>query len=235
MTRVMAFNGSTRLEKGNTELLMAPFLEGMRDAGADVELLYTAKLDVKDCLGEFHCWNKVPAECIQRDGMNELYPKLREADILVLGIPRYIPIPAAMQAFINRLCPLAEPILEFKDGRTVVRCQEDVRISKIVLVAVSGWWELENMDLVVDIVREMATDFGVEFAGALRRPHAYYMRGEGADDVLEAARRCGRDLVATGSMSEEDLAVVSRPLVDRDADIERANKAYLEVKRTTEG
>ena len=235
MTRVMAFNGSTRLEKGNTERLMTPFLEGMREAGAEVELLYTAKLDVKDCLGEFHCWNKVPAECIQRDGMNELYPKLREADILVLGIPRYIPIPAAMQAFINRLCPLAEPILEFKDGRTVVRTHEDTNISRIVLVAVSGWWELENTDLVVDIVREMAADFGVEFSGALRRPHAYYMQGEGAEDVLEAARRCGRDLVAKGSMSEDDLAVVSRPLVDRDADIERANKAYLEVKRTTEG
>ena len=235
MTRVMAFNGSTRLGKGNTEMLMAPFLEGMRDAGADVDLYYTAQLDVRDCLGEFHCWNEVPGECMQRDGMDDLYPKLRAADILVLGIPRYIPIPAAMQAFINRLCPLVEPILEFRDGRTVARHHDDVSISKIALVAVSGWWEVENTDLVVDIVRELANDLGVDFAGALRRPHAHYMQGEGSGDVLEAARRCGRDLVVTGRMSDDDLAVVSQPLTGREEDMDRANKAYLELKRTTGG
>jgi hypothetical protein len=87
------------------------------------------------------------------------------------------------------------------------------------------------MDLVVDIAREMAADFGVEFAGALRRPHAYYMRGEDAEDVLEAARRCGHDLVARGAMSEEDLAVVSRPLVGQEEDLERSNRAYRELKR----
>ncbi len=230
MTEVIAFNGSTRRNAGNTRRLMEPFLEGMRDEGAEVELFYTAELDVADCLGEFHCWSKVLGECIQRDQMDEIMPKLREADIMVLGIPRYVPLPAAMQAFLNRLMPLVEPQLDFRDGRTVARTGEGVRLSKIVLVTVSGWWEVENMDLVVDIAREMAADFGMEFSGALRRPHAYHMRGGGAEDVLEAARRCGRDLIAKGAMSEDDLAIVSRPLVGREEDMERANRALRELK-----
>lgn len=231
MTKVFVVNGSNQKEKGNTAKLLAPFIEGMEEAGADVDLVYSADLGINDCQGEFHCWNKRPGECFQVDDMQDLYPQLRQAEVLVLGIPRYIPIPAPMQAFINRLCPLIEPILEFRDGRTVARFHEDVRISKIVLVTVSGWWEVENMDLVVDIVREIANDLGVEFAGALRRPHADFMRDEAADDVLRAAKRCGRDLVAEGRMSEEDLTVVSRPLVERDEDIRRANESYMEVKR----
>ncbi|NIP36920.1 MAG: iron-sulfur flavoprotein, partial [Thermoplasmata archaeon] len=93
----------------------------------DVELHYTARLDVRDCLGEFHCWSKELGECIQRDQMDELLPMLREADIMVLGIPRYVPLPAAMQAFLNRLMPLVEPQLVFKDGRTTARPGEGVR------------------------------------------------------------------------------------------------------------
>jgi len=235
MTKVIAFNGSTRTDKGNTERLMAPFLDGMREAGAEVELYYTSKLRVKDCLGEFHCWTEALGECIQRDQMDELMPRLREADIMVLGIPRYVPLPAGMQAFLNRLMPLVDPTLEFRDGRTVARPLGNVRMSKIALVTVSGWWEVGNMDLVVDVVREMAADFGMGFAGALQRPHAYYMRGEAAEDILEAARRCGRDLVSKGSMSGDDLAIVSRPLVSREEDHERANRAVMELKRASGG
>lgn len=231
MTRVMVVNGSEQGAKGNTEALLRPFIEGMREAGAEVEQVYTSRMDIEDCKGEFHCWGKRPGECFQDDEMQDVYPKLRETDIVVLGIPRYIPMPARMQAFINRLCPLIEPVLEFRDGRTSARFHEDVRISKFVLVCATGWWEAGNADLVVRIVRELCADASVEFAGALVRPHAYYIQDEAAADVLEAARRCGRDLVATGRMSEADLAVVSRPLVDRDADIERANRNYLEAKR----
>ena len=126
--------------------------------------------------------------------------------------------------------PLVEPGLEFRDGLTVARPGEGVRMSQIALVTVSGWWEVENMDLVVDIVREMAADFGMEFAGALRRPHAYYMRGDAAKEVLEAARRCGRDLVERGRMSDEDLSLVSKPLVTREEDFERSRKSLLELK-----
>jgi len=37
-----------------TALILNPFLEGMREAGAGVELFYTRKLDIKPCTGEFN-------------------------------------------------------------------------------------------------------------------------------------------------------------------------------------
>ena len=118
MPRVLAINGSARMEKGNTALVLAPFLDGMKQAGATVELFYARRLEVKPCTGGLYCWHESPGHCYIEDNIQELYPKLRQADILVLTTPVYLPLPGEMQNIINRLVPLIEPILEFRDGRT---------------------------------------------------------------------------------------------------------------------
>ena len=119
MTKVVTINGSPRMEKGNTALLLTPFLQGMTDAGADVELLYASRLQVKPCsCGHMYCWNEAPGECCLQDDMQSLYPRLKRADILVLAAPVYIPLPGAMQNVLNRLCPLLDPVLEFREGRS---------------------------------------------------------------------------------------------------------------------
>ena len=120
----------------------------MTDAGADHELFYASRLDVEPCTGEFHCWYEKPGECYIKDDMELLYPELREAEILVLATPVYIPLPGEMQNVINRLCPLIEPALETREGRTRARFHKDVKINKIALVSTSGWWEMGNFDIV---------------------------------------------------------------------------------------
>jgi len=230
MSKVVAINGSPRMEKGNTFLVLAPFLQGMKEAGAEVELFYASRLDVEPCTGEFSCWNEKPGECYIEDDMQDLYPRLREAEILVLATPVYIPLPGEMQNLINRLCPLIDPALETRDGRTRARFHEDVVINKIVLVSSSGWWEMGNFDTVVRIARELAEDASVEFAGAVLRPHAYLMKEAGeltveGKAVQEAARRAGYELVKEGSMKQETLDMVSRPLISQEELRRRYNDA----------
>lgn len=41
MTKILATNSSPNMDKGNTALILTPFIEGMKEAGADVELIYT--------------------------------------------------------------------------------------------------------------------------------------------------------------------------------------------------
>lgn len=86
----------------------------------------------------FDCWYKTVGQCIFKDDMQILYHKLRDADILVLATPVYIPLPGEMQNLINRLCPIIEPAFEFREGRTRARFSQEVRISKIVLVSMCG-------------------------------------------------------------------------------------------------
>lgn len=231
MSKAVAINGSPRMAKGNTSRVLAPFVQGMMDAGCDVELLYASRLSVKPCsCGVMYCWNEVPGECCIKDDMQMFYPKLREADILILATPVYIPLPGAMQNIINRLCPLLDPALEFREGRTRARFRSDVRIQKMVLVSTSGWWEIGNFGTVVRIVEEIAKDASVEFAGAVLRPHAHLMIENGeltldGEAVLKAVKKAGYELIKEDEMTKETLDRISRPLISREDLWRRYNQA----------
>lgn len=219
MVKAVAINGSPRMAKGNTAIVLAPFLDGLMEAGVKVELFYASRLKVKPCAcSAMQCWYQTPGECCIQDAMQELYPQLREADLLVLATPVYIPLPGAMQNVINRLCPLVEPHLEFRQGRTRARLRPEVKIKKFVLVSTGGWWEKENMETVVRIVQELADNASVDFSGAILRPHAFLMVEEGqvtgaGQEILEAVRRAAHELVEQGAMEPATLDVISRPLI----------------------
>ncbi|MCX6097540.1 MAG: flavodoxin family protein [Caldiserica bacterium] len=222
MTRAVAINGSPQMEKGNTALVLGSFIQGMMEAGSEVELLYASQMKVKPCsCGVMYCWNDSRGECCIQDNMQSLYQKLKAAEILILATPVYVPLPGDMQNVVNRLMPLIDPKLERRQGRTRALLHKDVNIQKIVLVATSGWWEIENCDTVVRVVRELAKDASTEFAGAVLRPHADAMRADGkvsqnGQAVLDAVRRAGNELVGQGRMSQETLAAVSRPLMPQE-------------------
>ena len=172
----------------------------MEKAGATVELFYARRLNVKPCDGEFYCWNKKSGECYLKDSMQSLYPKLREADTLVLATPVYVPLPGEMQNLINRIVPLMDPVLGIQNGRTRARFRADVKISKFVLVSSSGWWEMGNFGTLLRTVKELAKDCNVKFAGALLRPHSGSMieNSEKTEEIFEAARQAGYELVKKG-------------------------------------
>lgn len=215
MTRVVAINGSPDMEESNTAKILIPFLEGMKEGGASVEVFYARRLNVKPCDGEFYCWNKRPGRCYINDDMQLLYPKLRDADILVLATPVYIPFPGEMQNLLNRIVPLVNPIIKTRNGRTRARFRPDVKIKKIALVSSSGWWEMGNFGTVLRSVKELAKDASVEFAGALLRPHVSWLgeNGKRAEEIFKAARQAGLQLVREGKMSKGLLKIICQPLI----------------------
>ena len=135
----------------------------------------------------------------------------------------------------NRLMPLVEPLLEFHDGHTRAKFHDDVKISKIVLVSTGGWWEKENMDILVQFVDHMARDGAVEFSGSLLRPHAFLMDKykEKAEEILSAAKNAGTQLIREGKMSEDTLEVISQPLESEKELREWYNKAYQRAKESS--
>lgn len=218
LTRVVAICGSVRTEKSNTLKILKPFLEGAENAGGSVELFYTKRLDIKPCEGEYVCWTKKPGQCCIDDGMQSLYPKLREADILVFATPAYVPLPGEMQNLLNRMLPLLEPTLRWRNGRTrLIGFRSDVNISQFVLVSTSGWWEMGNFGTILRIFKELAKNANVEFAGALLRPNFRYMakHEEKAQKILEAVKQAGYELVRNGKMSKDLLNIISQPLISQ--------------------
>jgi multimeric flavodoxin WrbA len=220
--KVITINGSPRVEKGYTSLILTPFILGMKDAGADVGLFYTRHLNIKHCnCGQMYCWYRDPGECYHNDDMQILYPKLKEADMLVLATPVYIPLPGEMQNLLNRLCPLIEPLLENHNGRTRARLRKDVQIQKIMLVSTGGWWEKENFATVLHIIKELAKNVGIEFAGAVLRPHAFLMKREGkitkyGEVILDAVKRAGNEIIKEGRINEDTFRLISQPLISEE-------------------
>jgi len=73
----------------------------------------------------------------------------------------------------------------------------------------------------VHIAQELAAKAGVEFGGALLRSHADLIWEEGKPTekgqvVLEAVRRAGNELIASGSINRETLIAAGKPLCDQE-------------------
>ena len=226
LMQVLVINGSARKEKGYTAMVLEPFMDGMKEAGAEVNLLYAEQLGVTPCIGDFSCWYKNPGKCHINDNMQTVYPKLREADVLVLGIPVYFPLPGAMQNFLNRLMPLANPVLKYRNGHTRIQVHDDVKIEKIILVSVCGWWEKGNFDTVIRIAREICQKISVDFAGSVLRPHADLLSEEKdrVNEIFKALKKVGFSLIRNGKVPQDLLEVIAEPLISEKELRQRLNK-----------
>jgi multimeric flavodoxin WrbA len=233
--KVIAINSSPNMGAGNTALVLNPFIEGLSEAGAEVELFYTKKLKINPCQGELNCWLKTPGECFQQDDMAMLIPKLAEADLWVLATPVYVDgMSGTLKNLVDRTIPLLLPYIELRDGHCRHPRGEGIKNGQIVLVSNCGFWELDNFDPLLAHMKAIGKNVNREFAGALLRPHGAGMKsmikkGIPLDDVFDAAREAGRQLAADGRMSPETLKIVSRELLPLEQYRQRDNQAFHRI------
>ena len=107
--KVVIVMGSPRKE-GNSATLAHRVAEGAKAAGADVESLYLHEMDIKPCTACDVCREDTARDCNINDDMEELYPKLRQADALVIASPIYwFTVAAQTKLFMDRLYALGGP------------------------------------------------------------------------------------------------------------------------------
>ena len=221
---MLAIDGSPKMSKGTTALILDAFREGLREAGVEVELFHTKKLKINPCQGDFRCSTDTPGVCFQKDDMQMLHPKLCEADIWVMTTPVYVSgMTGPLKNLIDRiLIPLGEPHLELLDGHCHHPLRKGVKHGQVVLVSSCGYWEKDNFDLLIAHMEAFCEHAERGFAGALLRPHGPALKpmmeqGAPVEDIFEAAREAGRRLVEEGKMPVVTLNIVSRELVPLEA------------------
>jgi multimeric flavodoxin WrbA len=98
--KVLAFAGSPR-RKGNTDLLLAELVKGAESKGAEAETFVLQNMKISTCV---HCDKCLETGiCNIKDDMQTIYPKLDEADVIVLASPvQFAGITAPMKAMIDR-------------------------------------------------------------------------------------------------------------------------------------
>jgi multimeric flavodoxin WrbA len=82
--KVIGLFGSPR-RGGNTEILLEEALKGAENEGAEIERLFLGDLDITPCT-ECHGCDET-GSCVILDDMQKIYPKLLEADIIILASP----------------------------------------------------------------------------------------------------------------------------------------------------
>lgn len=107
--KVLAVVGSPR--HGNTEILAKVALEAASAEGnVDTDFLHLGELEIHPCVGDYACVNKANKGkmCPKwQDDMEVVYPKLIDADAVILASPvYYATVTAQMKMMMDRMQPL---------------------------------------------------------------------------------------------------------------------------------
>ena len=98
--RVLGIMGSPRI-KGNTDLLLDEALKGAQNQGAEVEKIIVDKLKIAPCREYYGCLRD--GNCVIRDDMDNIFPKLLSADAVIVASPMFFyGLSGQLKVFIDR-------------------------------------------------------------------------------------------------------------------------------------
>lgn len=230
---ILAINGSPRGADGNTEVLIRAFLEGAAQANSSAETIYLKEKKIEHCTGCLSCWFKTPGACIYKDDMAELLEKIRHTEILVFGSPLYFfNFTGIMKDFTDRLVPLWQPFIEFKDGLSTHPSRyEDFKPKASVLISNSGFPEQSHFDGMKNIYRRISTGFNPAKSNTICCAGGVLFQIPEAREMmtwyLDAVRKAGKEVAEDCVIHADTQAILDRPLVeDAKAYAEEANKHW---------
>ena len=106
--KIVILNGSPR-KKGNTSALVKSFTEGAESAGNTVTEFFLSGMDIHGCKGCFGGHSSRECPCVQKDDMAQIYPAVKESDVVILATPLYYwNMSGQLRTAIDRLFALEE-------------------------------------------------------------------------------------------------------------------------------
>ncbi len=207
--KILALNGSPRMKASSTYHILAPFLAGMKAAGAEVELIHIRRLNLEVCIGCYTCWARTPGVCIHDDSMADVLQKFNTADMVIFGTPLYhFSMSGIMKTFIDRLLPRFEPwLIPHPHVPGVTGHPERVQKPyKMFLVSPGGFPEFEHFDSLVATFKQMARMENWEYTGEILRPGAEPLSRRSLQNLFTGyytlLRQAGEELIRDGRISD---------------------------------
>ncbi|MDQ7822717.1 MAG: NAD(P)H-dependent oxidoreductase [Candidatus Eremiobacteraeota bacterium] len=218
--KLLVIQGSPRGAHGNTEVLVQAFIQGAREAGADImEPVYLKEKDIKHCIGCFSCWTRTPGVCVHHDDMPGLLLKVREADMLVLATPLYYyTVSGFMKDFLDRTLPLSQPFLEVEGDCCGHPPRYTSGLWNLVVISNCGFPEQAHFSGLKETFRVMLHGDKSELKGMICCAGGELLKVKELRDglawYLDAVKKAGAEVVKEGKVSEGTSAVLDRPLME---------------------
>ncbi|MDD4818195.1 MAG: flavodoxin family protein [Victivallaceae bacterium] len=209
--KILVINGSPKGKRSDTLHATTAFLDGM---GAQAEFIDTMTADIHPCLGCFRCWNETPGRCVQHDGMEEIFKKYIDSDLVIWSTPLYCyGLPSNCKALMDRLLPLNRASMYTDaDGHTHHHAAVG-HFPETLLICGCGFPETENN------IEGLRFQFSRMFGGRAAMffcVEAPLFGLPGTEAVtapyLDLVRAAGREYAATGALSADTVAALEKPM-----------------------
>ena len=106
--KIVILNGSPR-KSGNTSALVKAFIQGAESSENIVTEFFLDGMNIHGCKGCFGGHSSRECPCVQQDDMNQIYPAVKESDVVVLASPLYYwTMSGQIRTAIDRLFALEE-------------------------------------------------------------------------------------------------------------------------------
>ena len=182
---ILILKGSPRV-KGNSAVLADQVFAGAKEVGAKVESVYLHGLDIGPCDACDVCQDGYEG-CIIEDDMQSLYPKIIEADVIVIASPIYwFTISAQTKLCIDRWYALES------DRENALRGKQ------LAIVLVYGDTDLYTSGGInaIHTFESMARYIGMEIAGMVYGTAWKLGEAEKQPELMEKAFKLGAKLAA---------------------------------------
>ena len=156
---ILILQGSPRAN-GNTAWMAEEYRKAAEAAGHQVTLVNVARKKIAGCLACEYCHGKGEGKCVQKDDMQELYPLISEAEVLVLASPiYYFTLDAQIQAPIQRIYNMMTPPKVKKMALLLSSYSPAVYDAAIAQYKyLYEFWKFENTGIVTAKLDEQKTD-----------------------------------------------------------------------------
>ncbi len=238
--RLVAFNGSPRGKRSNTDKILQPFLEGARSTGlcVETETIYLKDYKINHCLGCFTCWTKTPGVCIQKDDLGLLVDKVIDADIMVFATPLYIfTVSGLMKNFMDRLMMgLAKPYIIKRGEYYTHPSRYNGSFSKrIVLISNCGFPGRYNFTGLIETFRILCQVSGANLLATILCPMGELL---GIPQLLssfgwyfDAVREAGKEIIERDAIAPDTEAILKRDLMKEEEYVTLANAYFENITR----
>ena len=182
MSNVLLINGSPHA-KGCTATALGIVAEELERGGVETESVHVGSKDIRGCIACRKC--KATGRCVFDDIVNELAPKLEQADGLVVGSPVYFAGPnGTLTNLLDRLFYSASYPLRMKVGAAVVSARRAGttaaldRLNKYfqlaeMPIASSRYWNMVHGHTAEDVLKD---EEGIQCMRILGRNMAFLIR-----------------------------------------------------------
>ena len=124
MTKKVLILSTSPRRGSNSEALAEAFARGASESGHEVELIALRDKELRFCRGCFACQKS--GKCVIRDDMQEIVPKMEQADVLVFATPiYYYEMSGQMKTLLDRGNPLFVADYRFRQVYLLATAAED--------------------------------------------------------------------------------------------------------------